>query len=68
VSNYNFDHPDAFDRDALLECILELRAGRSVEVPVYDFVTHSRKTDEVTPRGASAGWGLGRLFTAAAGG
>ncbi|GBF94831.1 uridine kinase chloroplastic [Raphidocelis subcapitata] len=46
VSNYNFDHPDAFDRDALLRCILDLRAGRSVEVPVYDFVTHSRKTDE----------------------
>jgi len=46
VANYNFDSPDAFDSQALMDCVMKLKAGRSVEVPVYDFKTHSRKTDE----------------------
>ncbi|KAI6222484.1 Uridine kinase [Aphelenchoides fujianensis] len=41
-SDYNFDHPDAFDFDLLAETIRRLRSGKSVEVPVYDFSTHSR--------------------------
>ncbi|KAI6187228.1 Uridine kinase [Aphelenchoides besseyi] len=39
---YNFDHPDAFDFDLLSETLRRLRSGKSVEVPVYDFSTHSR--------------------------
>jgi uridine kinase len=39
---YNFDHPDAFDVDQLYEDIVQLRQGKAVDVPVYDFVTHSR--------------------------
>ena len=41
----NFDHPDAFDNELLLNHLEALRAGESIERPVYDFVTHSRKPD-----------------------
>jgi uridine kinase len=40
ASDYNFDHPNAFDFDHQIQ---ELRAGaRDVSVPTYDFRTHSR--------------------------
>eukprot|EP00850_Spirogloea_muscicola_P021314 SM000244S08549 [mRNA] locus=s244:2006:7033:- [translate_table: standard] len=45
VSEYNFDHPDAFDTDSMLECLNTLKAGRAVEIPVYDFKSHQRRTD-----------------------
>ena len=38
----NFDHPDALETKLLIEHLKELRAGRAVEVPVYDFTTHTR--------------------------
>ncbi len=38
----NFDHPDAFDHAFLAQQLKELRAGQDIDVPVYDFVTHSR--------------------------
>lgn len=41
-NNYNFDHPTAFDMDLLLETLQKLKAGRSVELPIYDFATHGR--------------------------
>ncbi|XP_065198517.1 uridine-cytidine kinase 2-like [Sycon ciliatum] len=34
---YNFDHPDAFDFDRLEHTLSELVAGRTVQVPVYDY-------------------------------
>ena len=40
----NFDHPDALETSLLCEHLEALREGRSVEVPVYDFTTHSRST------------------------
>jgi uridine kinase len=40
----NFDHPDAVDLALLADHLRELRAGRSVAVPVYDYSTHSRST------------------------
>lgn len=33
----NYDHPDAFDTDLLCQHILELKAGKSIEMPVYDY-------------------------------
>ncbi len=48
----NFDHPDSLDSDLMKEHILTLKQWKSIEVPVYDFTTHSR-TDEtvhVEPR------------------
>ncbi len=41
----NFDHPDAFDRDLLVHQLRELKAGRAVQKPVYDFRTSSRRPD-----------------------
>ena len=37
----NFDHPDALDDDLLIAHLQELKAGRPVEVPIYDFTTHA---------------------------
>src|SRR5215467_380749 len=50
--NVNFDHPDAFDTDLLINHIEALRAGESIDQPVYDYPTHSRKTEviHVEPR------------------
>jgi uridine kinase len=44
-SRVNFDHPDAFDTELLLEHLDALRAGRSIEQPLYDFVSHTRKKE-----------------------
>jgi len=38
----NFDHPDSLETALLIEHLKELRAGRVVEIPVYDFSTHTR--------------------------
>jgi uridine kinase len=48
----NFDHPDSLDSDLMKEHILTLKQWKSVEVPVYDFTTHSRtnETVHVDPR------------------
>jgi uridine kinase len=47
-SMYNFDHPDAFDFDLLLDTLQRLKKGEDVEIPSYSFVTHSR-LDETVP-------------------
>ncbi|XP_015675490.1 uridine-cytidine kinase 1 isoform X2 [Protobothrops mucrosquamatus] len=39
---YNFDHPDAFDNDLMEMTLKNIIDGQAVEVPTYDFVTHSR--------------------------
>jgi uridine kinase len=41
----NFDHPDALDNDLLVKHIRRLKAGAPVELPIYDFKTHSRLTE-----------------------
>lgn len=39
----NYDEPDALDNALLAQHLSELRAGRGVECPQYDFATHTRK-------------------------
>jgi uridine kinase len=46
-NEYNFDHPDAFDFELLAITLQRLKEGRKVEVPVYNFVTHSRESRTV---------------------
>lgn len=41
----NFDHPDAFDHHLFAEHLVALKEGKTVEVPTYDFSTHSRSTE-----------------------
>jgi uridine kinase len=38
----NWDHPDAFDWDLLIEQLEQLRAGQAIDKPVYDFLTQTR--------------------------
>lgn len=47
----NYDHPDAFDTEMLVEHLHALKAGQSVEVPVYSYADHQRtdETETVAP-------------------
>ena len=44
----NYDHPNAFDTDLLIEALKELRQGRSVICPVYDYTIHDRSSETIT--------------------
>lgn len=44
----NFDHPDSIDFDLLGKHILQLKDHQSVEVPIYNFCTHSREKTTLT--------------------
>ena len=41
----NFDHPEALDNDLLVNHLKKLNAGEPVELPIYDFRTHTRLPD-----------------------
>jgi len=41
----NYDHPDSLETELLVEHLQTLREGGAVEVPVYDFTTHSRSSE-----------------------
>lgn len=62
----NFDHPNSLETDLLTQHIAALRDGKAVEVPIYDFSTHSRtdRTFTVQPRGVILVEGI-LLFTEA---
>lgn len=45
---FNFDHPDAFDNDLIIATLWDIKEGKTVHIPVYDFVSHSRKEETVT--------------------
>ena len=44
----NYDHPDALETDLLIEHLQELRHGRPVQCPVYDYSVHNR-SDQTIP-------------------
>jgi len=48
----NFDHPDAVDNELLIKHLKKLNAGEVVELPIYDFRTHSRlpATTRIEPK------------------
>lgn len=41
----NYDHPNAFETNLLIHHLGELRAGRTVRLPKYDYAIHSRLTE-----------------------
>ncbi|XP_033098973.1 uridine-cytidine kinase 2-like [Anneissia japonica] len=45
---FNFDHPDAFDYGLMKQIMEDIKNGKSVKVPIYDFKTHSRKPEGFT--------------------
>ena len=48
----NYDHPDAFDTDLMIEHVKALTEFRSIERPVYDFTIHNRIDETVMVRPA----------------
>lgn len=44
----NYDHPDSLETDLLVKHIKELKAGHSVECPVYDYTQHNRSNETIT--------------------
>ena len=43
----NYDHPGSLETDLLIQHLCQLKAGQAIEMPVYDFTTHSRKEETV---------------------
>src|SRR5258708_2532521 len=43
-SAVNWDHPDSLDTELMVEQVAALKAGRAIELPVYDFTTNLRTT------------------------
>ena len=46
----NYDHPDALETDLLVRHLTELRQGREVEAPLYDFTLYARLATTETAR------------------
>jgi uridine kinase len=43
----NYDHPDAFEMDLMVEQLRELKDGHAIDCPVYDYSVHNRSTETV---------------------
>jgi len=43
----NFDHPSSLDFDLLAKGLSQLKQGQPIKVPLYDFATHTRKTETI---------------------
>ena len=41
----NFDHPNSLETELLIQHVIDLKGGRAVQVPIYNFSTHSRTTE-----------------------
>ncbi len=48
----NYDHPDAFENELLLDHLKKLKAGQPIQKPIYDYETHTRKRETVKVRPA----------------
>ena len=48
----NYDHPSSFDTDLMIKDIMDLKSGKTIYRPVYDFSIHNRvpETVEVQPK------------------
>lgn len=44
----NFDHPNALNNELLIKHLEELKEGNSIELPQYDFNTHTRRKETIT--------------------
>ena len=44
--HHNFDHPDAIDWELLCEQLSELKAGKTIQQPVYSYISCSRSKTE----------------------
>lgn len=44
--DHNFDHPDSIDFDLLCQQLKELKEGKTIEQPIYSYITCGRSKDE----------------------
>jgi uridine kinase len=44
-SKLNYDHPNAFDTDLLVEHLKQLKQGKAIHCPIYDYAIHNRSQD-----------------------
>jgi len=44
----NYDHPNAFDTERMIEDVKKLKKGETVEIPVYDYSVHNRSEETQT--------------------
>ncbi|MBO4419812.1 MAG: uridine kinase [Oscillospiraceae bacterium] len=47
-SKLNYDHPDAFETDLMIEHLKQLKQGKSIQCPVYDYAIHNRTAETIT--------------------
>jgi uridine kinase len=66
-ASLNYDHPDALETDLLVQHVRQLKGGKPVDVPQYDFTRHARlsETETFQPRRALIVEGI-LVFTDAA--
>lgn len=48
----NYDHPNSFETDLMIEHLEILKKGQPIKRPVYDFVKHTRISDTITVNSA----------------
>lgn len=48
----NYDHPDAFDNDLMIQQLRQLKAGQDIDCPTYDYTVHNRSDKTVHIRTA----------------
>ena len=46
-SRLNYDHPNAFDTELMIEHLKALKHGESIECPIYDYTVHNRSKDTI---------------------
>jgi uridine kinase len=49
----NFDHPDSLETDLMIRHVLQLKDWQAIDMPVYDFTTHTRtpRSSRIEPKG-----------------
>ena len=47
-THLNYDHPSSFDTGRLYDDVVALKAGKTIERPVYDYTIHNRSLETVT--------------------
>ncbi|BGP56469.1 Uridine kinase [Rhodotorula sphaerocarpa] len=52
-NNHDFDSPDSFDYDKLVQCVRDMKECRSVQIPNYSFVEHQRTSETTYLYGAN---------------
>lgn len=47
ITDFNFDHPNAFDKELIFKHLHDLKMGKTIQMPQYDFVHHRRMEETI---------------------